>query len=153
MKTQAVTELRSNDGTDRTAITEHDHVVKLIARTPVVVSLDATLREAAEILTEESIGALLVRAPHGPAGVLSERDIVAALAEGADPDRDRARDFMTPDIASVAPTATILEARERMVENEIRHLLVSKGETTMGLVSMRDILATVPAARHQAGPQ
>jgi CBS domain-containing protein len=85
--------------------------------------------------------------------VLSERDIVAALAEGADPDRDRARDFMTPDIASVAPTATILEARERMVENVIRHLLVSKGETTMGLVSMRDILATVPAARHQAGPQ
>ena len=153
MKTQAVTELRSNDGTDRANITEHDHVIKLIARTPLFVSLDATLREAAAILTEESIGALLVRAPHGPAGVLSERDIVAALAEGADPDRDRARDFMTPDIASVPPTATILEARDRMVENEIRHLLVSKDETTIGLVSMRDILALVPAARHEVRPQ
>jgi CBS domain-containing protein len=144
MKTHT-TELRLTDGTDRAAITGHDHVVKLIARTPVFVSLDATLREAAEILTEESIGALLVHAPHGPAGLLSERDIVAALAEGADPDRDRARDFMTPDIASVLPTATILEAQERMLENEIRHLVVIKGGTTIGVLSMRDVLAALPA--------
>ena len=120
-------------------------MVKLIARTPVFVSLDATLREAAETLTEESIGALLVHGPHGPAGLLSERDIVAALAQGADPDRDRTRNFMTPDIASVPPTATILAARDRMLENEIRHLVVTKGETTIGLISMRDVLAALPA--------
>ena len=52
---------------------------------------------------------------------------------------------MTPDIASVPPTATILEARDRMLENEIRHLVVTKGETTIGLISMRDVLAALPA--------
>jgi CBS domain-containing protein len=143
MTTRTAGELHVTAGTDRAAVTGEDHVVKLIARTPVFVSLDATLREAAELLTEESIGAVLVHAPHGPAGLLSERDIVAALAEGADPDRDRARDFMTPDIASVSSSATILEARERMLENEIRHLVVVKGETTIGLVSMRDVLAAL----------
>jgi hypothetical protein len=34
-------------------------------------------------------------------------------------------------------------ARRRMLENEIRHLAVAKGETTIGLVSMRDVLATL----------
>jgi CBS domain-containing protein len=140
MKGQTATELRST-GSDRVGLTDQDHVIKLIARTPVFVSLDATLREAAGILTEESIGALLVHGPRGPAGLLSERDIVAALAEGSHPDRDRVRDFMTPDVASVAPSATIQEARDCMLDNEIRHLAVVNGEKTIGLISIRDVLA------------
>lgn len=60
---------------------------------------------------------------------------------------------MTPDIASLPATATVLDARERMLENEIRHLVVRRGETTIGLVSMRDILASLPAERHGSGPR
>ena len=141
MKGRTATELRSTEGSDRVTLTEEDHVIKLISRSPVFVWLDATLREAAGILTAESIGALLVHGPHGPAGVLSERDIVAALAEGAHADRDRVRDFMTPDIASVAPSASILEARQCMLENEIRHVAVVEHGKTIGLISMRDVLA------------
>ena len=118
-------------------------VVTLIARAPVYVSLDATLRDAARILTEESIGALLVRGPHGPAGLLSERDIATALAEGAHADRDRVRDYMTPDLASVAADATVDEAMSRMLANEIRHLVVTKGPATIGLISIRDVAAAM----------
>ena len=144
MKVPAVNELDIRNGDRRVAITADDAVVKLVARTPVFISLDATLRDAAQVLAEESIGALLVHGPHGPVGVLSERDIVAALAEGAHPDRERVRDYMTPDVASVSAAATIADARDCMLANEIRHLVVVKGETTLGLISIRDILAALP---------
>jgi CBS domain-containing protein len=145
MSGPTVSEPIVSDGDRSAAITGHDPVMKLIARTPVFVALDATLRDAARILTEESIGALLVHGAHGPAGVLSERDIVAALAEGAEPGRDRVRDYMTPDLESVPATATIAEAEECMLANEIRHLVVTKDGKTLGLISIRDVLAAVPA--------
>lgn len=145
MSVPAVTERSVPDGDGPGATTGQHPVMKLIARTPVFVALDATLREAARLLTEESIGALLVYSPHGPAGVLSERDIVAALAEGADPGRDLVRDYMTPDIESVPATATIAEAEQHMLANEIRHLVVTQDGKTLGLISMRDVLAAMPA--------
>jgi CBS domain-containing protein len=121
-----------------------DPVLKLVARTPVYVGLDTSLRNAAQVMAEEFIGAVLVRGPHGPAGILSERDIVTGLAEGADPDTDRARDLMTPDLASVLASETILDAGHRMLGNEIRHLLVTTaGGSTVGLVSVRDVLAVL----------
>lgn len=144
MNVPLVQELDVRDGDRPVSASADDAVLRLIARTPVFVSLDATLREAAGILAEESIGALLVRAPHGPAGVLSERDIVAALAEGAHPDRDRVRDYMTPDLASVPATTTVADARDCMLANEIRHLVVLRNGTTLGLISIRDVLAALP---------
>ncbi len=146
MSVPNINELDITNGERSVSTTGQDPVVKVIARTPVFVSLDATLRDAARILAEESIGALLVHAPHRPAGVLSERDIVAALAEGAEPDRERVRDYMTPDLASVSAATTIADARDCMLANEVRHLMVVKGETTLGLISIRDILAALPAS-------
>jgi CBS domain-containing protein len=105
------------------------------------VLLDTTLRAVAQTLAEESIGAVLVRGSHGPAGIVSERDVTAALAEGADPDRERARDRMTTDLAFIAATDTIVAAANLMLANEIRHLAVTAASTTIGIVSMRDVLA------------
>jgi CBS domain-containing protein len=140
MQAGTITKRQYEGGT--ALVTQGDEaVVTLIARTPVYVSLDATLREAARILAEESIGALLVHGPHGPAGLLSERDIAAALAEGSDADRDRVRDYMTPDLASVTADATIGHAMDRMLANEIRHLVVTRGAATIGLISIRDVAA------------
>ncbi|MEW6470900.1 MAG: CBS domain-containing protein [Actinomycetota bacterium] len=120
-----------------------DPVLRLPHRQPVHVGLDTTLRACAQVMADESIGAVLVRGLHGPAGVLSERDIVAALAEGADADRDRARDFMTPDIDAVPETTPIADAAREMLRNEIRHLVVTRDGKTVGLISSRDALAVL----------
>lgn len=128
---------------DRVQITPYDRVGKLIARTPVYVHLDATLAAVSVVLAEESIGAALVRGPHGPVGIVSERDVVLALAEGADPDRERVRDVMTADLAAVDGATSILSAADTMLANEIRHLAVTIGESTIGLVSMRDVMAVL----------
>ncbi len=118
-------------------------VLGLLPRSPVQVDLDATLREVAAVLTEESIGAALVRGPYGPAGIVSERDIVWALSEGADPDVERARDVMTADLAAVSSSDTVHSAAELLLAHEIRHLPVTAGQTTVGVLSMRDVLAAV----------
>jgi CBS domain-containing protein len=142
MKAGTITK-RQYDGSTTLVAAGDEAVVTLVARTPVYVSLDATLRDAARMMAEETIGALLVHGPHGPAGLLSERDITAALAEGADADRDRVRDYMTPDLASVGADATTGDAMDRMLANEIRHLVVTRGAATIGLISIRDVAAAL----------
>lgn len=126
--------------------TAADPVMRLVHRAPVWVHLDTTLRACARIMAEESIGAVLVRGPHDPTGVLSERDIIAAVASGAGVDGHLARDFMTADVDSVDEMATIGEAVAEMLRNEIRHLAVRRGDHTVGLISMRDLLAVLAAA-------
>lgn len=120
-----------------------DPVMRLPHRQPVHVLLDSTLRVCARVMADESIGAVLVRGPHGPAGVLTERDIVTALAEGAHADRDRARDYMTADIDSVPEMTPIVEAGRRMLGNQVRHLAVTRDGRTVGLISSRDVLAVL----------
>lgn len=124
-------------------LTAADPVMRLVHRTPVWVHLDTTLRACAQIMADESIGAVLVKGPHDPTGVLSERDIIAAVASGAGVDTHLARDFMTADVDSVDELATIGDAVAEMLRNEIRHLAVRRGDHTVGLISMRDLLAVL----------
>src|SRR5687767_8087674 len=91
-------------------LTAAEPVMHLVHRAPVWVDLDTTLRACARIMAEESIGAVLVRGPHDPTGVLSERDIIAAVASGAGVDSHLARDFMTADVDSVDEMASIGQA-------------------------------------------
>jgi predicted transcriptional regulator len=109
-----------------------------------MVNLDTTLRACARVTAEESIGAVLVKGSHEQlAGILSERDIVAAVAAGAGVDFHRARDYMTADVDTVANTASIGEAVREMVRNEIRHLVVTRDDRATGLISMRDVVAAL----------
>jgi CBS domain-containing protein len=57
---------RASCGTSRGVVAPGDPVRRLVARIPIYVELDTTLRTAAELMAHESIGAVLVRGPHGP---------------------------------------------------------------------------------------
>ena len=126
-----------------------DHVGRLVSRSPVYVLLDTTLADIAAVMAEESIGVVLVRAPHGPAGIVSERDLALAIAEEETFDWTRARDVMTPDLACISADESILSAANLMLANEIRHLVVTSGPVTLGLVSMRDVVGVL--AHYAAG--
>lgn len=119
------------------------HVLGLVARTAVYVALDTPAREIAQTMADESIGVTLVRGPHSPVGIVSERDVALAVADGADLDRERARDLMTPDLATIDADAPVVLAANRMLANEIRHLVVTSGTTTVGVVSVRDVLGVL----------
>ena len=123
---------------------ENETARTLIKRPVVVVDPDATLRQVAKTLADDYIGVAVVRAtpPMGPGtcaeGVVSERDIVRALAEGADPDIERAGSVMTLDVATAGTRDTIVA--EHMVDNEIRHVPVTEDGVVVGVISERDAL-------------
>jgi signal-transduction protein with cAMP-binding, CBS, and nucleotidyltransferase domain len=120
-----------------------DDAIRMVARRPPVqVHIEDSLRAVAETLTEESVGAAMVKGTHPPC-LVSERDLVAAVAEGVDPDATRAADVMTEDVASATPDETVLDVGLRMLNNEIRHLPIVEDDVVVGVVSARDVLAAL----------
>jgi CBS domain-containing protein len=116
-----------------------DPIRTLIQRPVLFVHLDDTLRRLSVIFAEESVGAAIVRDTHPP-GLVSERDIVTALAEGADPDATFARDVMTEDLVVATPGDPLREVAARMLVNEVRHVPIVEDDVVIGVVSSRDLL-------------
>lgn len=111
-------------------------------RPVVFVDADATLRDAAELLDRETIGVAIVRGT-GSTSLISERDIVRALAEGAHPDRERVGNIATLEVEVIESTEPIMQAARKMLDNQIRHLPVLRGDRIIGVVSVRDVLTAV----------
>jgi CBS domain-containing protein len=118
--------------------------VRLAMAAPVV-SVDSatTLRRAARELDHEDIGAVVVLGPRGLDGVLSGRDIVRALARGADPDVIAVEGVMAEDPVSVDADTPIEAVADLTRDTGVRHLLVVAGDDVVGMISMRDVLDVV----------
>ncbi|GLR47562.1 CBS domain-containing protein [Sphingomonas astaxanthinifaciens] len=104
---------------------------------------DSTLGAAAAELARRRIGALVVVDEAGEVvGVLSERDIVACLAEHGDSrlgERPVAEAMTAPAI-TVLPTTLVLSALALMTRRRIRHLPVMQDGRLTGLVSIGDLV-------------
>lgn len=107
----------------------------------VTVPPEATLREAAVVMAREEIGAVVVVVDGRVAGVLSERDVVLAVANGDEVDDDRADDVMAIEVVTASIDDTVADAAMKMLDGSIRHLPVVDGDTVAGVVSIRDLLA------------
>jgi CBS domain-containing protein len=115
-------------------------VKTIMSPDPATVGPEETLRSVAEELLAGDIGAVLVTAPGGPTGLVSERDIIAVVATGGDVETEQAADVMTTDLVTVHPEHTIGDVAVLMQEAGVRHLPVVDGDRWVGLVSIRDIL-------------
>jgi CBS domain-containing protein len=104
-----------------------------------VVEAEATLTEVAEALAADEIGALCVTENGVLAGIVSERDVVAHVAAGADPENLTAAEVMSTDLVTMTPDDTVLDAAKRMRESQIRHLPVLLDDDIAGIVSIRDL--------------
>ncbi len=102
----------------------------------------ATVRDAAKIMTERHIGAVLVAVDGRLQGIFTERDVLArVVAAGLDPDDTALGGVMTPNPDTVAPNDKALNALRRMNERGYRHLPVVDGGRMIGMVSIRDLYA------------
>ncbi|MBA3264315.1 MAG: CBS domain-containing protein [Thermoleophilaceae bacterium] len=100
-----------------------------------------TLREAATSMAERRVGAAVVIDPEQPGpGIVTERDLLQAIGEGQDPDRERVADHLSSDLTFAAPDWSLEAAAEAMVRGGFRHLIVVDGGAMTGIVSMRDIV-------------
>jgi CBS domain-containing protein len=101
---------------------------------------DDTLLDAAGQMNCYQIGALPVYEERRLIGIVTERDLTAAVAEGANPATTRVADYMTEQPVTVAPNDDLEVAARRMAEIGVRHLPVVEGDRLVGVLSMRDLL-------------
>ncbi|MGZ4676615.1 MAG: CBS domain-containing protein [Acidimicrobiia bacterium] len=99
-----------------------------------------TLRSLAAVLAELDIGVAVVADPDGSVSVVSERDLVRALADGADPDEVWAADVVSGSLVSAEPDEAIIDVADRMIAESVRHVAVVDGGEVCGVVSARDVL-------------
>ena len=99
-------------------------------------SLDA----AADRMNWHQVGALPVFQGQRLVGIITERDLTAALAEGADPVTTLVADYMTPAPEVLQADSELTDAAGVMLELGVRHLPIVQGGRLVGLLSMRDVL-------------
>ena len=100
-----------------------------------------TLRQAAQLMSARRTGSAIVVDPDGAgAGIITERDILKALAAGLDPDAERTAGHITWDVVYAGPSWTLDEAAAAMVRGGFRHLVVLDGDEVLGVISVRDIV-------------
>jgi CBS domain-containing protein len=118
------------------------HILKEKGRDVLAIAPDATLFEASRVLTLNRIGALLVRDPDGAlSGIISERDIVRAIAEeGASALALTVIERMTTDVATCEENDTIAEIMETMTRCRFRHMPVIQEGRVAGIVSIGDVV-------------
>jgi CBS domain-containing protein len=106
----------------------------------VVVGPEHTVRDAARMMAQHHVGSAVVTDAEQLAGILTERDVLKLVAQGADPDGAMVADMMTRDVVTVGPDWDLAEAAEEMARKRIRHLVVYEGGQLLGVLSVRDVL-------------
>ncbi len=95
------------------------------------------LTTLAQKMREAHVGALFVKDHDGRLAIISERDIVHAIADSS---TAWAVDCMTRDLISVPGATPIADAAEIMLTAQIRHIAVEREDGVMGIASVRDLL-------------
>ena len=102
---------------------------------------EASLAEIAAVLSEKRIGAVLVVENDELRGIVSERDIVRALARhGSEALRKLAAECMTPRVVTCRPEDTINDVMHEMTSGRFRHLPVIEDGRIAGIVSIGDVV-------------
>jgi CBS domain-containing protein len=114
-----------------------------VTRTVVALDDTACCAEAARLMTERGIGSVGVRRGGVLAGLVTERDLVAAIARGVDPTEAPLAVVLRPDFPAVAPQATDAECAHLMRARRTRHLAVREGGALVGVISMLDLVDLV----------
>jgi CBS domain-containing protein len=112
----------------------------LTGDTVICVAPTATLREVAGVLIADGISAVVVGSQDSPLGIVSEHDIVRAVADDADPHTTTAAEIAHTELFWSDGTATVAEVAAEMMEHYVRHILVENGGRLVGIVSARDLL-------------
>jgi CBS domain-containing protein len=99
-----------------------------------------SLREATQLMAKHRVGSAVVQDAEQLIGILTERDVLNAVASGTVPDEVTVQDIMTADVVTVGPDWDLVEAAGEMDRRRIRHLVVYEGGQLLGVLSVRDVL-------------
>ncbi|HEY3069773.1 MAG TPA: CBS domain-containing protein [Gaiellaceae bacterium] len=113
---------------------------ELITGAIVAVAPEDTLGEAAERMAEEGVGSAVVLDSGRLIGILTERDLLKAVAGRVHTSEARVREWMTIDPITATESTDAEEAMRTMLEQGFRHLPVVEGGRTVGVISLRELM-------------
>lgn len=115
--------------------------LKEIMHKPTFVSENATVRDAAKIMAEKSIGSVLIGSAENVRGIFSERDLLVKIAaKDIDCSNAKIKDYMTFPVKAVDINMSVFDAQNMMIENHVRRLPITKEDRIVGIVSARNIM-------------
>ena len=109
---------------------------------------DDSLVSAARKMREQQTGSLLVTDGEQLLGIVTERDVLRAVAEDVPLDTPIS-EMMSKDLVTAEPGMSLREAARIMTERWIRHLPVLEGGTLVGIVSQRDLAGVLAGALNE----
>lgn len=126
----------------------------LVSTAVVSVGPTHTLAHAAQRMAERHVGSALVLVEEGHPGIITERDLLRAIAEGADASSAMVEQYMTAVAITASRSWEVTEAARLMSEGRFRHLIVLDDQGVMGVLSMRDLVgALLEELDSRAGPR
>jgi CBS domain-containing protein len=123
-------------------------ISEIMTEAAVVDSPDDTLQAAARKMWEQQTGSLLVLDGQELLGIVTERDVLKAVATGTPMDTP-VSDVMTKELITVEPATSLRDAAAIMTERWIRHLPVLEGGRLLGIVSQRDLSGVLAGALNE----
>jgi CBS domain-containing protein len=124
-------------------------VSEIMTNAAVIDQPDDTLAEAARKMWEQQTGSLLVIDGEDLVGIVTERDILKAVATGAPLDDTRISQVMSKDLVTVGPGTSLREAAKLMADRWIRHLPVLDSGKLVGIISQRDLSGVLAGALNE----
>lgn len=112
----------------------------------ITVAPEDTLGEVAEQMTALNVGSVIVKDFGKLIGILTERDLLKAMAARVHSSEARVRQFMTENPITARAEMDCEEAEQLMLDKGFRHLPVLEGEDVIGVVSLRRVVAATKAA-------
>lgn len=111
-----------------------------MSRQVLSVAPEDTIGEAAQLMADANVGSSVVLEHGRLIGILTERDLLRAMAQRVHPSEARVREWMTAEPVAVSESTSADEAARLMVEHGFRHLPIVDGDRTLGVVSLRDVM-------------
>lgn len=104
-------------------------------------SEDITATDIAKIMNKNKIGSIIVTKDEKPYGIITERDLLSkVVAKDKRPSEIMMMDITTHPIMLVSPSTPIDEVAEKMIASKIRHIVVSDGKQTSGIIAVTDFV-------------
>ncbi len=129
-----------------------NQVVREAMSKPVLmIGPEHTLRQAAQLMAARRIGSAVVHDPDGEGpGIMTERDVLYAIGNGADPDSEPCRGHITWEAIYAHPDWSLEEAAMVMTRGGFRHLVVIENGDVVGVISVRDLMKAWSLRRSEA---
>jgi CBS domain-containing protein len=110
-----------------------------------------TLRAAAALMWREQTGSVVVLDGDALVGIITERDILKAVAQDVDLDALTVGEAMTAEVVTTTADVALHDAARVMAQHWIRHLPVVDGDLVVGMLSQRDIMGVFAALKREPG--